>query len=163
MKKITFILFALITGTTFAQNSASTTATATAEIVSPLTLQKDGDLNFGKIAKGAAGTVVVKTDGSRGTSTADVIGATTTVTPAKFSITAETGELYSISLPGDSDVVLENAAGTDMTVTDFKHNVTTFSGNQSFNVGATLNVNANQAPGIYTNTTTPFTVSVNYN
>jgi hypothetical protein len=49
MKKITFILFALIAGTSFAQNSRlKLKALVNAEIVSPITIEKAIDLNFGR-------------------------------------------------------------------------------------------------------------------
>ncbi len=52
MKKITFILLALISGTAFAQNSADGTATVNAVIVqSNYYISKQGVLNFGTFAK----------------------------------------------------------------------------------------------------------------
>lgn len=50
MKKITFILFALIGATTFAQGSATETAVVSADIVSPITLVHADDFRFGQIS-----------------------------------------------------------------------------------------------------------------
>lgn len=159
MKKITFILFALIAGTAFAQEAATTTANAAAEIVSPIKIASQQGLNFGKVANNVAGTVVLDTDSGNSASTLSQIG-TTTPTAASFDATAANGFSYLITLPES----VELTSGTNSIIVDnFNHNVVgspigTGSA-QTIGVGATLNVDANQATGEYAGT---FDVTVTY-
>jgi hypothetical protein len=157
MKKITFILLvSLISGTAFAQESA--TANAAADIVSPLEISSQQDLNFGKVSNNVAGTVVVATDGAA-TGLSQI--CTTTPAAATFDVTAASGFAYSVTLP--SSAILKS--GTDeITVDNFTDNAgATPQGtgsSQTIGVGATLNVDASQPTGNYTGT---FDVTVTYN
>ncbi|MBO2545206.1 DUF4402 domain-containing protein [Salegentibacter sp. BDJ18] len=163
MKKITFILLlSLISGTAFAQvseSTASATANAAADIVSPIAIESSQDLNFGKVANNAAGTVVVATDSDISTSTLSQIGSITP-TAASFNVTAADGFSYSIALPESVD--LTNGT-VNITVDGFNHdaegNTTGTGSEQTVGVGATLNVAANQGTGNYTGT---FDVTVTY-
>ena len=160
MKKITFILFALIAGTTFAQDSDDATATVNAEIVSPISIEDGTALNFGTInGTGTGGTVSVTTSGIRSFSNSDMaITTATAITAAKFDITAADTYLYSISIP-DIDLAPTSGTGDDMAVT-FEHSRTaiadrTGSGSvQELNVGGTLTVNNAQEAGSYDGTVT---------
>ncbi len=162
MKKITFILFALIAGTTFAQVSESTakaTANAAAHIVSPIEIESKQDLNFGKVANNAAGTVVVKTDSDASDSSLSQIG-TITPTAAMFHITAAENYAYSVTLP--TSVALSNGTVTitvDSFIDDAGETPTGSGEAQTVGVGATLNVASGQATGNYTGT---FDVTVTY-
>jgi len=155
MKKITFILFALIAGTTFAQDSDTGTATVNAEIVSPIEISDGSDLNFGTInGTATGGTVSVTTSGVRSFSNSDMaITSATAITAANFTVTAANTYLYSISIP---DILL-TGAGDDMAVT-FIHNRNTLSGRtgsgsaQPLNVGGTLTVGDAQVAGTYDGT-----------
>jgi len=157
MKKITFILFALIAGTTFAQETA--TANAAADIVSPFVISAEQDLNFGKVANDATGTVVVGTDGTLGATSLDQIGSTAPAA-ASFDVTAANSFNYTIALP--SSVDLTNGT-EDITVDTFSHDAGASTQGigtiQTIGVGATLNVAAEQATGNYDGT---FDVTVSY-
>lgn len=165
MKKITFIVFALISGFAFGQTSgasASGDATASADIVSPITIS-DGvtDLNFGKIIKDAAGgTVTIAVNGDR-SGTAPIVTASAK-SAAEFTVNASENYTYSVNLPSDG-FLIKNAGGAQMELSSFNHNLgTTPTGtgaDQTLNVGATLTVNANQAEGNYSGT---MTVTVAY-
>jgi|TARA_Y100000588_G_C13944408_1_gene791489 hypothetical protein len=162
MKKITFILLALISGTAFAQvseSTASATANAAADIVSPIEIESKQDLNFGKVANNAAGTVVVGTDSSISESTLSQIGSITP-TAATFDVTAAKDYAYSVTLPESVD--LSNGT-VEITVDKFVDDAgETPSGTgetQTIGVGATLNVTSGQATGNYTGT---FDVTVTY-
>ena len=62
MKKITFILLALISGTVFAQNSANANAAVNAKIVEPITITlSSGSLDFGTFASPESDAAVVLT------------------------------------------------------------------------------------------------------
>ena len=169
MKNITKILALAFVAFVFstsvnAQSTASATASAT--IISPITITKTVDLDFGNVAASAlAGTVTIDPAGNRSTTggvSLPVIPGT--VTAASFNVAGQANYTYAITLP--ASVTITN--GTDnMTVNGFTSTPTPtgtldVTGNEVLNVGATLNVGASQAAGLYT-TTTPFDVTVNYN
>lgn len=148
-----------------AQETASATATAT--IVTPISIVKDVDMNFGNVAvqSTTAGTVVLAPAGTR-TRTGGVTLPTTagTVTAASFTVSGTSGYTYAITLPSTA-LTITSGANT-MTVNTFTSDPsgtgTLTAGEQVVNVGATLNVGAGQAAGTYVSAT-PFDVTVNYN
>ena len=159
MKKITFILLVLLTGTTFGQ---ATTATASAEIITALKIVKDTDLNLGTIAPDAdVATVFVLTPAGATTgSTATDMDATGR-SVATFTITGEDGETFEITI--DPSITLSGGTGPDMTLTltpDLGLTGNAFSsGSATLNVGGSLALAANQGSGTYSGT---INVSVAY-
>ncbi len=154
MKKITFILFALIAGTTFAQ-SADGTATVNAEIVSPITISNSSSiLDFGNIATPDADTdIVVSTAGTR-TAVAGITIPGGTVSAATFTVKAASGYGYSISIPG-IDLIRTGEADMPVSFTSSLGETNTGTGaDQTLNVGGTLTVGASQGAGAYTGTAT---------
>lgn len=147
---------------------ATTSATASATIVTPISILKNVDMNFGNVAVTAnAGTVILANDGTRTKSGGVTLPATTgTVSAANFTVSGTPGYAYSITLPS-SNVVLTSGTNT-MNASLFTCNVPLTSGllagdgTQVLKVGATLGVNANQPAGTYI-TGTGFDVTVNYN
>lgn len=103
MKKITFILLGLISGTVFAQNSASGSADVQAFIVQPLTISPDGGmLSFGDINKTADGGDVTVQPGAstRDITEADMqITSSTPISSASFNISGAADFTYNISVP----------------------------------------------------------------
>jgi len=165
--KISAIALFLLTAGFNANAQSSATATATATIVTPITITKTTDMNFGNVAVqvGTGGTVVMTPAGLRSaTSGVTLPGAAGTVAAASFTVNGQTGYTYAITLP--ALVMLTNAASNTMQVDNFSSTPTSTGtltgGTETLNVGATLNVAAAQAPGVYTSAT-PFTVTVNYN
>lgn len=161
MKKITFILFVLIAGTTFAQDAptAAKTATATvnAEIVTPISIA-DGStaLNFGQIIGSEdGGAVTISNDGSTRTIDATMDVPSSEFSSAAFLITAANEYLYSITI---EDITISSAGENPMDIT-FTHdrldtaNIGSGAG-QTVNVGGTLTVGPGQASGLYTGTVT---------
>ncbi len=154
----------------FAQVSA--TATATATIVAPITITKDFDMNFGNVVTSAAiGTVLLVPAGTRTAGGGVSFMATQpgTVTAASFTVGGSAGFTFSITLPVSpaEDVTIDDNAAHTMTVSNFTSNPTPTGtigggGSVTLTVGATLNVGANQFPGVYSSDT-PFSVTVNYN
>ncbi len=154
MKKITFILLALISGTAFAQEgSASATATVNAEIVTPIAIADGTDLNFGSIVAADGGNVRVNTEGTRTFSNNNMDVATATaITAATFDVTAANLYSYSISIPS----IVLTGAGDDMPVS-FTHDLEgETDGNaegtgaaQTLKVGGLLTVAASQTEGAY--------------
>lgn len=169
MKRV--ILSALVL-TAFAVNAnaqATATATATATIVTPISITKNVDMNFGNIAVSAAsgGTVILAPAGTRTTAGAGGVtlpAVTGTVTAASFTVNGNGSYTYAITLPS-SAVTLTGPAAATMDATAFTSTPsatgTLTGGTQNLLVGATLTVAAAQAAGVYTSGN--FNVTVNYN
>lgn len=175
MKKlifITVILFAF-SAATFAQASAN--AVATANIVSPISINKTLDLNFGNIAvAAAAGTVVMDPLGARTPTNVTLPIITGTVTPATFTVSGTASYTYAITIPAlAAATTISDGASHTMTVNNWTSSpsgtgtLDGVTGQQTLTVGATLNIGANQASGSYSSSNTggtgDFTVTVNYN
>ncbi len=146
MKKITFIVFALIAGTAFAQD-ADATAITSAEIVEALSITKDRDLNFGQIIAGNGAetvTIAATSAGLRSISTA-ANAPGVTPTSAQFTITASDYN-YSISM---TDTNLSGTDLTTMVLTPLSSLGTSSSGDKTLYVGGDLAVNASQEVGSY--------------
>jgi len=168
MKKLTKTLALLtvmvaFTAVTFAQG-VTESATATATIITPLTITHDVDLAFGNVAVGAGGGTVVLATNSTRTATGDVsFQSTPAGTAARFIVSGLPGQTYIITLPADGVVTISNGANT-MAVNGFNSDVaspaTLAAGNNNLLVGATLVVNGNQPAGAYSGT---FDVTVAYN
>ena len=156
---------------TTANAQATASASSTATIVTPISITKNVDMNFGNIAvqAGTGGTVALaasaaatRVTGGAGGVTLPVV--TGTVTAAQFTVNGTANYLYHITLPADNTITLVNG-GNLMHADLFNNSVAGTldnTGTQSFYVGATLTVAAAQASGVYT-TATPFNVTVNYN
>jgi hypothetical protein len=167
MKKLV-ILFIAIAG--FAVNSlaqVSATASASAFIVTPIAISKTLDMNFGNVAvNNTPGTVVLTTASARSVTGGCTLPAVTgTVQAASFAVTGTAAYTYAITLPVALFTVVNGA--NSMTVNTWTSNPTptgvlSAGGTQTLLVGATLNVGANQASGLYTSAA-DFTVTVNYN
>ena len=168
LNKMVLAAIVLVATATNVNAQATATASATATIVTPISIVKDVDMNFGNIAVQAAnpGTVTLPpTLAAVRTKTGGVTlpAVTGTVTAAKFTVNGTSGYLYNITLPS-SAVTLSDGASHTMDATSFVNSAagTLTGGTEDFYVGATLAVAAAQTPGVYT-TATPFSVTVNYN
>lgn len=146
--------------------AVSATSQIQAEIVArAITLQNNQALNFGEILPFSQdGYVQVAANGSFSMNFTQVVD-TTNLQASTWSVTGVSLGRFNITLPSDSPAVqLDNGAGDTMLITGFTHNAgaapqLNASGTGIFGVGARLNVNANQQPGIYTGS---FNVTVNY-
>jgi hypothetical protein len=167
MKKLLVLAIVVLGFATSSFAQVSATATASGTIVSPIAITKTQDLNFGNVAVSATpGSVILAPDASRSITGGVTLPAVSgTVTAAHFDVTGTPSYTYAITLPSTSTTV---SSGTDnMLVDDFTSFPATTgtldaTGVQTVNVGATLNVDASQAPGTYTSAV-PFEVTVNYN
>ena len=167
-----YLLLFIILGFTkvsSAQSSATEYALATT-IIKPISIENSRDLSFGNIlSSSSAGTVVITPAGARSRS-----GGATFIpslpgifSSAEFTVYGQANAAFTITVPANNTVVLTKSGGIDMKVRAFKHSLTSTSsrkigsgGSKVFTVGATLNVNAKQNPGMYTGT---FNVTVAYN
>ena len=147
---------------------ATATATATATIVTPISIVKTADMNFGNLAVTTlGGTVIMSPAGARSNTGGVTMPAVTgTVSSAAFTVSGQGNYVYDITLPSTA-VVLTSGANT-MNATAFTTDIPaaqgtlSAGGTQQIKVGATLTVSAGQAAGTYV-TGTPFSVTVNYN
>jgi hypothetical protein len=168
MKKIT-ILVAILLIVGFSTNvfaQATTTASTTATIVTPIGISKTVNMNFGNVAtNGAIGTVVLTPAGTRTSTGGVTLPATAgTVTAASFAVTGQGSYTYTISLPGSPITLAGTTAG--VTVGTFVSTPAATgaltAGAQTVLVGATLNLPVSVVAGSYTNAAN-LTVTVNYN
>ncbi|MCM3875970.1 MAG: DUF4402 domain-containing protein [Thermoanaerobaculia bacterium] len=140
-------------------------AAATPSAEAAISLTKITDLAFGDLTAGAsAGTVRIAPNGNR-TRTGGVTLLASTFDNASFTVATPSGNRgYTIILPGSA--TLTSGGGFTMTVDTFRSNpsgsgtTNAATRTQTLNVGATLQVGANQKPGTYMGT---FTVTVNQN
>lgn len=162
-KRLIIGLAAILAGA-FTHNAiaADATGTATADVLAPLGISQSVEMDFGTVAgdTASATTVVLTTAGT----TSSIDGAFTSGTPAAgiFDVTGEPSQAYSITLPA-APVTLTSGVNT-MSATAFNHDAGASpaldgTGNDSFNVGATLNLAAGQPAGTYNGS---YTVTVDY-
>jgi hypothetical protein len=159
---------ALAAASTHASAQESASASASATIVTPISISKTVDMNFGNVAvqSTTAGTVVLSPAGLRTVTGGVTLPATNgTVTAASFTVSGLGSYTYTITLPS-SPITITSGANT-MTVGTFTSTPTgaggvLTSGTQILKVGATLTVAAAQPAGTYVSVT-PFDVTVNYN
>lgn len=159
------IAFVSFSATVYSQSTA--TATASATVITPISISKNTDMSFGNLAVQTAtgGTVVLAPAGTR-TSTSGVTlpAANGSVSAATFTVTGSGSSTYIITLP--STVTLTHSGGVEiMSAGSFTSNPsgtgTLSSGTQNIAVGATLTIAAGQLAGVYTSGN--FNVTVNYN
>ena len=161
--------FAALCAACFAAHPAlAATASLNSEavIVTPNSLVKTDDLAFGTIVPSAtAGTVTIAAATGNRTSTGGATPSGTGFQRAEFVGMAGIGILMNVTLPSGTTTTLNRVGGgASMTATLAVEGGTCLrwlpgTGVQTFRVGGTLNVGANQAAGQYVGT---FTLQVNY-
>lgn len=143
-----------------AANSAS--ANATVNIVSPLSLTKNTDLNFGTVVGPFAGEVVhVDTSGTRTCPGTLTCSGSASVSAASFSLTGTAGQAVVLTIP-DSVTLNGSVSGTlDVDLTGDKPANPTLdgSGNASFSIGGKLTIPTGTVDGVYSST---FDVTADY-
>ena len=138
-------------------------------ILNDLAVTKLQDMDFGKIIGTSAGTVVMTSDATPSCTPSAGLIHTGFCNPMVFGGVGDTGRVVRIKKPQNNTVIL-TGTGTDMTITDFSIDgdptlvqLTTSAGFSRFRItdpvgifvvriGGTLNVGANQTPGVYTGT-----------
>ena len=174
MKKTSLFILNLAFALTFGYQSrciaqATATAAASANVIAPISMIKNVDMNFGNIAvsMSTGGTVSLVPSGTRSTGGAGgvTLPATSgTVAAASFTVSGNASYTYAISLT--ATVTITNGTQS-MTVNGFSSipsstGALSTGGTQTINVGAVLNVSAGQNSGSYTNSS-GVPVTVNYN
>jgi hypothetical protein len=172
MKNIIKAIAATVVIAGFATSSfaqATATASASANIITPISIVKNIDMNFGNVAVSGslAGTVVLSPAGGRttggggGVTLPSTIG---TVAAANFTVSGQASYTYAITLPGSCVITdgTNNMTVNAFTSTPSSTGTLSSGGVQTLTVGATLNVSAGQHANAYTNAT-GVPVIVNYN
>jgi len=137
-------------------NAATATATARAQILQPLTVTQAADLDYATIVTGAAASTVVVTPAGARTCGVGLV-CSGTATAARFNVVGTIGQIATVSVP--ATVSLTSGANSMSSTLVSSTALMTLAATNSFNVGGTLSVGANQADGAYSGT---FTVTVNY-
>ena len=162
-KLIPILLTMLFSGQVFCQASASATVTSRATVIEPIKIDKTVDLDFGNIISAyTPGSVILFPDGSRVAQGVQISSSFPgTVNPAEAIVTHGNNN-YSITLP--ESFTLYNLENPDQKVVINQFTVEPETGLVSdiIKIGATLNLEANQVSGFYTNSS-GFNVTVTYN
>ncbi|MEO2061522.1 MAG: DUF4402 domain-containing protein [Christiangramia sp.] len=147
-----------------AQNASSARVNSTATIVEPIEIIKNVDLHFGNVISGySAGTVVLAPDGSRTAVGVELSAANPGEVSAAEAIVYHGDYSYSITFPDNFRLFNENNPNQFLMIDQFQVSpVAQESGSDILKIGATLNLQANQLPGFYTNAT-GFNITVTYN
>jgi hypothetical protein len=172
MKKVTFFAaIAMIAFTTnaVAQSSATDFAATDATVIAPITIAKTIDMNFGNLVSTVdGGAIVLPTTGVRTGVAAILAGPDGSPTAASFTVGGEVDYTYGITLPAAAfNVENGDATAATMEVGTFVSSpdataTSLTGGEETLLVGATITLLANQASGVYTNTT-DMIVTVFYN
>lgn len=158
------ILSIVLSSGAFAQSSQ--TATATATLITPISIAVANNMEFGTIAaSGTAGTVVLDTATNARSATGGVYlqsgGAAAQI--AEFTVTGEANHSFTISSPASISLARSGGGTLSLALTGTTTPSTlSESGTSTIKIGGTLTVPANAVAGSYTNTA-DLTVTVNYN
>lgn len=151
--------------------AADTNVTANAAVIRPNTLIKTEDLNFGTLISGATGGTVTVNPVTNARTAGG--GVTLVGTTAQRAVFQGTGGIFLITVSGSTSVTLARVGGgaPNMTASLVRAASTSGggiallgstllpSGVQTYYIGGTLTVPANQPAGDYSGT---FTLTVNY-
>jgi len=146
----------------FAATSNTASANATVNIVSPLSVVKNTDLNFGTIVGPFAGEVVhVDSAGTR-TCPVTLTCSGATVTAASFTVSGTKSQGITLTLP--SSVTLNGSVSGTLSVDlsgdePAASQTLNASGNYTLNIGGKLTIPSGTVDGVYSNT---FSVTANY-
>ncbi|HVU31426.1 MAG TPA: DUF4402 domain-containing protein [Sphingomicrobium sp.] len=161
MKKILTSAGALaaLAFTTPASAANTASANATVNIVSPLSLTKNNDLDFGTIVGPFSNnTVTLDMSDNRNCGTLTCSG---TPKSASFTVTGTGGQTVLLTIPA-SVTLNGSVSGTlnvDLTTAKPGNQVLGAGGSATFGLGGTLTIPTGTADGVYSNT---FTVTANY-
>ena len=173
-KKISLMAIALmsigLSSNLKAQNiDVTASATATAEIISVLTISNIANLNFGGIPSPTIETIITMNaaDGGVVMSSGSSFASAGALSAAAFQINGEEGYAYSIELPISVTLIGD---GDPMIVNNFKHSghadgtsdSAITNGVNTLYVGADLTIAPAQLAGTYA-AATPFNVTISYN
>jgi hypothetical protein len=139
-------------------------AFSSAQITNPIQIDNDNNMSFGNISPGSeSGKIQVYPNGNRiATGGASIVKTECENGAASFKITGAPNTAYCISLPGMTKLSSNN---NEMMVSEFTSNQSAgatlnSNGESVIQIGASLDINPNQAPGYYSGN---FDIIVAYN
>lgn len=182
MRSTRWMLAVLLLGAVAGWGQSAANSEVTAQIASGLFLAKDRDLSFGSMFAPAAPGSVTVAPAVAGATTSSGVTMLTSGNSAQFTAaTTGFGWFFWLRLPADNTIQLSNGSGGSMQIRNFTTNVApqcvsksatrpggpffTCPGvlnifiTQTFWVGGTLDVGANQPTGVYSGT---FPVTITY-
>ena len=164
MRNIIFLLLILLSGSPLcAQTSASATVESRATVIDPIQIDKTVDLDFGNVITAYnPGSVILSPDGTRVAFGVEISTSMPgNVVPAEAVVTHGNNS-YSITLP--ESFTLYNQENPNQILLIDQFTVAPLQGviSDIIKIGATLNLEANQQSGFYTNSS-GFNVTVSYN
>lgn len=167
MKKITLIVSMITLCVGFSSTAlaqVSDAAVTSATIVTPISIVKGVDMNFGDIAVqgGAVAAIVMNTAGTRSVESGITYPGTALNTAAQFTVQGQANYTYAITLPGTIALTGTTVGSNVSNFTSTSTGLLSAGGTEVVSVGGTLNLVANQAAGTYTNAN-ELVVTVNYN
>lgn len=161
------------TGLVGTAHAANDSTNATATVMAPITIVKATDLAFGKFSALTGGTIKVDTDNGISVTGGVLKGTGSTGTAARFNLTGDTNNSYSISYSGAGNTALTHTDNSTTMALAKVSALTAASGTTgllsvgalsagvgSIYVGGTLTVATGQLPGVYSGS---ITVTVDYN
>lgn len=164
MVRLTFlVLFTFFTMSANSQNSASATVNSRATVIDPIKITKSVDLDFGNVISAYnPGTVILSPDGSRIAQGVQISNNFPgNVAPAE-AIVNHGDNNYSVTLPESFTLYNQENPNQILLIDEFKVVPETGEIMDILKIGATLNLEANQPSGYYTNSS-GFNVTVSYN
>jgi hypothetical protein len=159
------VLLIAISGSAFAQSSASVTTTGSATIIQPITLTQGTGLAFGTIVRPGAGTGTVTIDATTGTRTVanGVVALASTTSRGVYTVNGEGGQTFSIAVPANFNLTGPSTIPVTLTPTGSTgtlSNALGTAGTASFGVGGNFSIANTTATGVYSGT---YAVTVAYN
>nr|WP_237690460.1 DUF4402 domain-containing protein [Salegentibacter tibetensis] len=148
----------------YSQGQATANFTGSATIIQPIGITTTSNLNFASLDTRTGGDVILTPDNTRISSGGVELKDILNLSAATFEITGEQDFAFSISLSkneyeltnGSHNMIIKNFTSS------LAENNRLSTGKRVLRVGATLNVNPGQAPGLY-NSMGEMAVTVNYN
>lgn len=163
MEKFLFLVFFLITNAAVCQFSASAKVNSRATIIDPITINKTVDLDFGNVISAYnPGRVILSPDGNRvayGVQISNTFPGN--VAPAE-AVVKHGNNSYSITLPESFTLYHQEDPNQVLTIDEFTVSPESGEIMDVLKIGGTLNLEANQPAGYYTNNA-GFNVMVSYN
>ncbi len=164
MKRLLFLFIALSAQQfCLAQASASATVESRATVIDPIQIDKSVDLDFGNVISAYnPGSVILSPDGSRVAYGVEISSSIPgNVAPAEAVVTHGNNN-YAITLPTSFSLYHQENPNQILVIDQFTVEALTGENIDVLKIGATLNLEANQPAGYYTNDS-GFNVTVSYN
>jgi hypothetical protein len=161
------LILTAISGSAFAQATASVTTTGSATIIQPITLTQGTGLAFGTLVRPGTGTGTVSIDSTNGALAVGngVVALGTASSRAVYNVAGEGGSTFSIAVPATFNLTGPSSSTIPVTLTatgstGTLSNALGTAGTASFGVGGNFSIASTTATGGYTGT---YNVTVAYN